>query len=339
MDSVTQITLGAAVGVAVMGKRVPTWQSALWGGIAGTTPDLDVFVDFGDPIINMVRHRAETHAIFYLTLVTPLFAGIASWLNKRPDLFKRWLLAFWLVFMTHIGLDYLTVYGTQLFMPFSDFPFEQGSIFIIDPFYTLPLLIGMVASVVSRSAKRLRYNSIGLIISSLYLVWGLGAQQYVQSVAKASLPAQVAANSNMLVTPSPLNSILWRVLVTTPTHYYEGWYSLIDGQDSVTWREYDRGADLIAKYGDHPGIAQIRRFSHGFYSLQDIDSNIVITDLRMGTEPRYYFSFDVGQPDSDGKLDAEQSSVRIGKHQDPKVLFPWVWRRMLGQTTDTLPGS
>lgn len=339
MDSVTQITLGAAVGVAVMGKRVPVWQSALWGGVAGTTPDLDVFVDFGDPIINMVRHRAETHAIFYLTLATPLFALLATWLGKRTDLFKRWLLAFWLVFMTHIGLDYLTVYGTQLLMPFSDYPFEQGSIFIIDPFYTLPLLIGVIASVISGSAKRLRYNAVGLVVSSLYLVWGLGAQQYVQSVAKASLPPQVVGDSKMLVTPSPMNSILWRVLVTTPSHYYEGWYSLIDGHDRVSWREYDRGADLIAIHGEHPGIAQIRRFSHGFYSIRDVDGRIVITDLRMGSEPRYYFSFDVGQPGDGAKLDSEQAAVRVGQHQDPKILFPWVWRRLMGQTTATLPGS
>lgn len=339
MDSVTQITLGAAVGVAVMGKRVPIWQSALWGGVAGTTPDLDIFVDFGDPIVDMVRHRAETHAIFYLTLATPVFAAAAAWLGKRPGLWRRWLLAFWLIFMTHIGLDYLTVFGTQLLLPFSDHPFEQGSIFIIDPFYTLPLLIGVAASLLSKSPKRLRFNAIGLVISSLYLVWGLGVQQHVHNIAQASLPAHVAADSNRLVTPSPLNSILWRVLVTTPTHYYEGWYSLLDGHDKVTWRQYDRGAELIDQHGHHPGVARIRRFSHGFYSMQEVDGRILITDLRMGSEPRYYFSFDVGEPDQAGELDHEQPSVRVGQHQSPEVLFPWVWRRLLGQTSETLPGS
>jgi len=36
--------------------------------VAGTLPDLDVLVDHGDPIRNMVLHRAETHAPIWLTL-------------------------------------------------------------------------------------------------------------------------------------------------------------------------------------------------------------------------------------------------------------------------------
>ncbi|MCB0468978.1 MAG: metal-dependent hydrolase, partial [Aequorivita sp.] len=41
MDSVTQIVLGAAVGEAVLGKKIGNKAMAL-GAIAGTIPDLDV---------------------------------------------------------------------------------------------------------------------------------------------------------------------------------------------------------------------------------------------------------------------------------------------------------
>lgn len=34
MDSVSQLVLGAAVGIAVMGKRVPVWKAALAGRCA-----------------------------------------------------------------------------------------------------------------------------------------------------------------------------------------------------------------------------------------------------------------------------------------------------------------
>ncbi|MGA1093073.1 MAG: metal-dependent hydrolase, partial [Burkholderiaceae bacterium] len=53
MDSLTQASLGAAVGVAVMGRRTAAWKAALWGAAMGTLPDLDVVFDFGDPIRNM----------------------------------------------------------------------------------------------------------------------------------------------------------------------------------------------------------------------------------------------------------------------------------------------
>ena len=41
MDSLTQIVLGAAVGEAVLGKKVGN-KAMMWGAIAGTIPDLDV---------------------------------------------------------------------------------------------------------------------------------------------------------------------------------------------------------------------------------------------------------------------------------------------------------
>ena len=79
MDSVSQIALGAAVGVATMGRRTAVWKAALWGAVAGTLPDLDVLIEYGDPIRNMVLHRAETHAPFWLTLASlPLAAACAG---------------------------------------------------------------------------------------------------------------------------------------------------------------------------------------------------------------------------------------------------------------------
>ena len=86
MDSLTQIALGSAVGVAVMGRRTAVWKAALWGAIGGTLPDLDAFIDHGDPILNMTRHRAESHALFFLTL----FCAVAG-LGRGAAGMVRWL--------------------------------------------------------------------------------------------------------------------------------------------------------------------------------------------------------------------------------------------------------
>ena len=66
MDSLTQIALGSAVAVAVMGRRTSVRRSAAWGAVAGTLPDLDVLIDHGDALLDMVLHRAESHSLFYL---------------------------------------------------------------------------------------------------------------------------------------------------------------------------------------------------------------------------------------------------------------------------------
>ncbi|MEK9953086.1 MAG: metal-dependent hydrolase, partial [Curvibacter sp.] len=87
MDSVSQLALGAAVGVAVMGRRTSLLQSAGWGTVLGTLPDLDVFIDHGDPLLNMVLHRAESHALFWLTLVA---AGRGGGGSRQARAGARW---------------------------------------------------------------------------------------------------------------------------------------------------------------------------------------------------------------------------------------------------------
>ncbi len=83
MDSLTQAVLGASVTVAVMGRRTSFAKAALVGAVAGTVPDLDVLIDHGDDLLNMVRHRAESHALFFLTLAAPLFGWLTHKLVDR----------------------------------------------------------------------------------------------------------------------------------------------------------------------------------------------------------------------------------------------------------------
>jgi inner membrane protein len=97
MDSLSQLVLGAGIGVAVMGRRTAVWKAALWGGFCGTLPDLDVFISYGDAVRDMTFHRAESHAFFYLSLIAPLIAWLASKLHGEVALFKRWWLRYgWL---------------------------------------------------------------------------------------------------------------------------------------------------------------------------------------------------------------------------------------------------
>ena len=57
MDSLTQIALGAAVGEAVLGKKVGN-KAVLWGAVAGTIPDLDVIPgSFMDTVARLEHNR------------------------------------------------------------------------------------------------------------------------------------------------------------------------------------------------------------------------------------------------------------------------------------------
>jgi inner membrane protein len=233
----------------------------------------------------------------------------------------------WLVLITHPLLDTMTVYGTQLLMPFTDHPFGIGSVFIIDPAYTLPLIAGVVAALRMKDRGRgLRWNAAALVLSTLYLGWSAFAQQHVDRVARASLQEQGIAAQGLLVTPAPFSTVLWRLVATTPDRYFEGYYSLFDARPTVRWTAYPRGAALIEQHGDNDSVARIAAFSHGFFSLQALDGHLMLTDLRMGQEPAYIFRFDVGALDAVGA----QPPTQLGMRADLGRSLPWLWERLLG---------
>ncbi len=325
MDSVSQIALGAAVGVAAMGRRTALWKAAAWGAVAGTLPDLDVFIDHGDAVRNMVLHRAETHAPFWLTLFSLPFAAAVARLHGERALWRRWWLAIWLALVTHPLLDAMTIYGTQLALPFTDRPFGVGSIFIIDPLYTLPLLVGLGAALARGS---LRPNAAGLVLSTAYLGWGVAAQQHIERIARASLAEQGIAAERMLVTPTAFNSVLWRVLVVDGASYREGFYSLLDESPQIRFDRFDRGTALGPALAGVDGVRRIADFSRGFYKFSADGPELRITDLRMGQEPFYIFSFVVARQQSD-----MQAVVPRNAGQRPPLgpAWSWVWRRALGE--------
>lgn len=333
MDSLTQLALGAAVSVAVMGRRTAVWKAALWGGVVGTLPDLDALIDHGDAVLNMVRHRAETHALFYHVLAAfPLAWGVA-WLHGERHQWRRWWLALWLVLVTHALLDAFTVYGTQLLLPFTDTAYGIGSVFIIDPAYTLPLLLG-VGLALAWKRSGLRANALGLLASTLYLGWSVGAQGWVTHHARQSLAASGLPAEQVLVTPAPLTTLLWRVVSVDDTHYHEGYYAWADRGRAIQFRSYPRGSEALPAHASHPHIPRIARFSDGFYRLRWVNGELWVADLRMGQEPYYVFEFNLGPPVPPGS--EPPAAVRVGQRVDPASGLPWLWARLQGQEVPPL---
>lgn len=335
MDSVTQIALGAAVSVAVMGRRTAPWKAAAWGAVAGTLPDLDVLIHHGDPILDMVLHRAETHAPFWLTLFSLPFAVAVARLHGEWPLWRRWWLALWLALVTHPLLDAMTVYGTQIALPFSDHPYGVGSVFIIDPLYTLPLLAGTVWALLrngrglAAAGLGLRANQLGLMLSSAYLVWSVAAQMHVERIARQALAAQGIQAERLLVTPTAFNTLLWRVVAIEGAHYLEGFHSVLDQGTRLHLDRFERGTRLGAELSSIDGVRRIQDFSHGFWAVWQQGAQLGITDLRMGQEPNYVFRFAVAERHSPWVplVRAEQA----GGRPDVERVLPWLWRRALGE--------
>lgn len=329
MDSLSQFALGAAVGVAALGRRAPVWKAALVGGLCGTLPDLDALIDHGDPIRNMTFHRAESHSLIYLTTLSPLLAWFAA--GRRRDEFGRWWLAVLLALVTHPLLDLMTIYGTQLMQPFTDHPYAIGSVFIIDPLVTLPLLFGLLATGIMRGPRRHRGNVIGLTLASVYLGWSVLAQATVTRQVERELAVQNIAFDRLLVTATPFNTLLWRIVAMEPggAAYHEGFHSLLDAPGSMRFDRFTSDRALFDALRGNYGLERIAWFSHGFFRVALRDGLVTIADLRMGQEPGYTFEFAVARGTANPGF-REIEYVTVGSRGDTEALLAWLWPRIAG---------
>lgn len=307
-----------------MGRRTKVWKAALWGGACATLPDLDAFIDHGDPIRNMTLHRAESHALFYLTLASPLIAWGIARLSGEPDRFPRWWLAVWLALVTHPLLDAMTVYGTQLALPFTDHPYAVGSIFIIDPLYTVPLLIGVIVALALRTPRGLRWNAAGLAMSTVYLLWSVLAQQHVARIAEDGLARAGIETDRVLVSPTAFNTVLWRILMVTNDAYYEGFYSLLDRNRTIHFDRFDRDTTLYSALREDWHVARIAWFSHGFFAMREQGGEILIADLRMGQEPAYAFTFVVARRTDTGFVPVTPRMVAADRNVGENLRRLWL---------------
>jgi inner membrane protein len=310
MDSLTQIVLGASV-AAFVAPAAQRRQALLVGAALGTLPDLDVLIRYGDPIRDFTMHRGFSHSL----LVLPFVAWILwmLWLvvsaRARPDRW-RWLLAFQLVLLTHPLLDALTVYGTQIFWPLALPPTMVGSMFIIDPTYTVWLLLGVVAAWRLREAPRAGFwLGFGLAASSAVLAWSLYAQAHIARAIAADQRERGMPDARVLVVPAPLSTLAWRIVVMYPGgDYYEGWYSFLAPQREVTLQNHAGNRALLEPLADQWSVQRLEWFTSGWYAAEEIDGRIVVEDLRMGREGAYVFRFVVGERRDDRivPVDAEQ---------------------------------
>ena len=293
MDSLSQLVLGACC----LGFAAPPQHrraALVLGAAVGTLPDMDVLINYGGAIENFTMHRGFSHSLLLLPWVGLLLHGLLLllWRPARAQAW-RWLLAIELALLTHPVLDAFTIYGTQLWWPLTSAPVAIGSVFIIDPLYTLPLLVAALwVFFKPQSRNSLRLLGGALLLSSAYLGWSLLAQAHVERTLNASIRSAFGADAKTLVVPMPLNTLLWRVLVVRSNgDYAEGFYSLLNPSVQVRWQNYLGQSELLDALATDPRLKRLKWFTHGFLAAEQIGAKVVIKDLRMGAQEAYVFRF------------------------------------------------
>ncbi len=296
MDSITQAILGASV-AGVCAPRGHRRKALIAGAALGTLPDLDVFIDFGDAVRNFTYHRGFSHSLFILApFSVALWLLLKRWWAPARAAPLRWLAAIGMALLTHPLLDAHTAYGTQLFWPLTVPPAAWGTMFIIDPLYTLPLLAGAIAAACAPQAlwsgTTLR---AGLALSSLYLGWSWVAQATVEHHARDALASLQLQDARIFSTPMPFNTLLWKVVVLTDDGYLEGLDSLLVDEGELRLVSHPSDTNALREASDIWAVARLRWFAQDFVKARVDGDTLIVSDLRMGYEPTYVFSHAVAR--------------------------------------------
>ena len=289
MDPISQGVLGAAAPKSVAPPEHARLACVL-GFIAGMAPDLDVFIRSAtDPLLFLEFHRQFTHALIFI----PVGGFLCGWLLHRMYARGRGLDLRTSVFYctlgygTHALLDACTTYGTQLLWPFSDQRFAWNSVSVVDPLFTLPLLVLICLSAWRRRAILARaalawaiaYPTLGLIQRDRAVEAGLAL-----AGQRGHQPIRLEAK------PSFGNLLLWKVVYETPGRYHvdavrAGLTMKLYPGDSVEKLDVTRDFPWLTPDSQQArDIERFRWFSNGYLAIEP-GNPYRITDIRYSMIP------------------------------------------------------
>lgn len=331
MDSLTQIALGIATAELVAGKKLGN-KTFLYGAILGTIPDLDIVVGkFLSDVGGVAIHRGLSHSLLFFIFLSPILGWAIAAFEKNKINFKNaTLLVFWCL-VTHVVLDVFTSWGTQVFWPLHH-RFALKTIFVIDPLYTVPLVIALVFVWKNKNPlNRRKYLIRGFAVSSAYLLLTCLLKLFAVQQFETALQQQQLGYDKLIVKPTAFNCILWNANVATSEGYYLADYSLFDSQP-IRFTFYPKNQELEQKLVDSPDFQQLKKISEGWYLVSTQDHRLYFNDLRFGLlsetpeNPQFAFSY-VFKENSDGRLTAYE--VPKAK-RDGKALLQKIFIRIKG---------
>ncbi|MCL9773712.1 metal-dependent hydrolase [Vibrio methylphosphonaticus] len=219
MDPLTQGLLGASLPQSVSKKQHFVVAGVL-GLLAGMAPDLDVLIrSSSDPLLFLEFHRQFTHSLFFIPIGSLICALVLHRLiaKKRGLSFKQSWLYCALGYSTHALLDSCTTYGTQLLWPFTTERYAWNTVSVIDPVFTLPILILLVCATLKRNPWLARTAFLWALI---YPTLGMIQRDRVEAAGwqlakeRHHTPVQLEAK------PSFANIFLWKVIYEVEDDYY-----------------------------------------------------------------------------------------------------------------------
>lgn len=297
MDTLTQMALGAVIGQAIGYKKLG-WRAPVYGAIGGLIPDLDVlYADRLSPYGDWLYHRHITHSVFFAPLIAPLL-GWLTWLihKKQPGHYRTYGWVWFWSILTHPLLDTATIFGTQLLAPFSDARFSISAMSIIDPIYSLILLIPLLLAALPRLRPHIPLiAALALVFSTLFIAHGWLQNKKAHWYAVDQLRLQRITPDDVAVYTTIFQPYLRRVVVRQTIGGQEwlrvGFISSLK-PGLIAWTcQKQTGAPWREAILHTQGGRIFNWFADGELSMVRNGNQITVMDARYGTPGPSVFGF------------------------------------------------
>lgn len=306
MDILTQGLLGGVLAQSVARKE-EIKLATLAGFFSGLLADADILIrSSSDPLLSIEYHRHFTHSLLFVPFGAAI-ALILLWPFLRQKISPGRLYVFCLAGISMSGiLDACTSYGTHLFWPFSDERVSWNIISIVDPVFTLVLLLALLLGL---KLMKTQVARIGLLFCGLYLGLGFIQLQRATQLSNELALSRGHETEHQVVKPTLGNLLLWRSVYIHGGRIYTdairvgliGRSRVIEGE-SVAHFQLDRDLPGLSEASRlSRDIRRFRRFSDGYLAYDPTRTN-VIGDMRysmlpVSTKPLWGIVIDPELPD------------------------------------------
>ena len=301
MDPVTQGVLGTTASQLVS-KPSQKILAAVLGFLSGMAPDLDVLIQSShDPLFSLEYHRHITHALVFIPfgalICAAVFYVVLSLVSKKTNYysqegtshlgFKTVYLFCFSGYATHALLDACTTYGTQLLWPFSDARIAWNNVSVIDPLFTLPLMVLTALAVFRRSTMM---GWLAAIYALTYLSLGVWQNNRAHDIAHELAISRGHQAVNLGLKPSFANIVVWKSVYEYQGRYYVdairvGFDSKIYTGSSTAKLDVDQHLSWLDLNSQQAkDIERFRWFSNDHLGIDPSNPNRII-DIRYSLTP------------------------------------------------------
>lgn len=287
MDPISQGLTGAALAAAAASPR-ETRPALIAGAIGGMIADLDALIrSNADPLLLLDFHRHFSHALIFIP-IGGLIAALLLWPFLRHRLsFPRLALFATLGYATAGLLDACTSYGTHLLWPFSDARIAWNVVSIIDPLYTLPILILLV---IAARRSRPQWARAAFVFGLAWLSLGWMQRERAEAVQFELARSRGHEIERSEVKPTLANNLLWRSVYRSEGRYYVDAIRVGSGSRVYPGQDIavlNPATDLPELPADSVQAVDVRRFDHfsDGWLARATDRDDLIGDLRYALLP------------------------------------------------------